>query len=162
MALLGRMVTKNNKAFGFSMLELLIVIGIVATVGALMGASMVRLQKQAHLKDVVTQIAGDINKISSDSKRFGKQIRVRFDSNNNRYIFIEAGERNQVTKLEHGVYIKEVKLLNKTVAATTVSYLPPVGEFQNKDTKITFGIVGNDNLSTSLSMIGVTGRVFVE
>ena len=123
---------------------------------------MGRLQKQAHLDDVVSGIAADINKMSSDSKRFGKRIRIRFDSNNNRYIFIEAGESNEVHTLEHGVYIKEVKLLNRDTTTVTVSYLPPVGEFENRDTKVIFGIEGNDNLSTSLSMIGVTGRVFVE
>lgn len=156
------MAIKNKRALGFSMLELLIVIGIIATIGALMGASMVRLQKQAHLDDVVAQIASDINKMSSDSKRFGKEIKVRFNSNNNRYIFIEEGESNRVTKLQHGVYIKEVALLNKDVNVVTVAYLPPVGEFQNRDTKVIFGIVGNDNLTTSLSMVGVTGRVIVE
>ena len=162
MVQLGRMVTKNKKALGFSMLELLIVIGITATVGALIATSMMRLQKQAHLDDVVSGIAADINKMSSDSKRFGKEIKVRFNSNNNRYIFIEEGENNRVTKLKNGVYIKEVELLNSDVNVVTVSYLPPVGEFQNKDTRVIFGITGNDNLTTSLSMVGVTGRVFVE
>lgn len=123
---------------------------------------MGRLQKQAHLDDVVSGIAEDINQMSSDSKRFGKEIKIRFNSNNNKYIFIESGESNIVHKLKNGVYIKEVKLLNRDVNVVTVAYLPPVGEFQNKDTKIIFGITGNDNLSTSLSMIGVTGRVFVE
>lgn len=123
---------------------------------------MGRLQKQAHLDDVVSQIAANINKMASDSKRFGKEIDITFDSNNNQYIFLEIGEDDRVYNLDHGVYIKEIRLLNETVTTTTVSYIPPVGEFEDADTKITFGIIGNDNLSTNLSMLGVTGRVFVE
>lgn len=156
------MATKNKRALGFSLVELLIVIGIVATIGAFIGSSMGRLQKQAHLDDVVSQIAADINKVSSDSKRFGKEISIEFNSGNNRYVFSELGKTDIVHELNHGVYIKEIKHLNHTVSTTTVKYIPPVGEFQDTDTEVTFGITGNDNLNTTLRIIGVTGRIFVQ
>lgn len=160
------MVTKQKNSAGFSLIELLIVIAIVGTIGTLIGTSMMRLQRQAYLDDATAAVNAQITKRSSDSKRHGKTIWLYFAKDWSKVYFYDQGWT--IHQLPDDVYIKDVQIHDQTVSSTYARYLDkPNGTFeiwnsQNNDLRVTLGRRTNNDLEAAISIIGVTGRVILE
>ncbi|MFN3265934.1 MAG: Tfp pilus assembly protein FimT/FimU [Deinococcales bacterium] len=156
---------KNSR--GFTLIEVLIVIGILGIVLALAAFVFLREQQVQQLRAAQTQLATDIERARSLARRYSYNYRFTINYSTGAYIARALDNSNAVVTTAPAVTGRlpnPIKLLSTVPTSTgsfSVVYSGPFGRMQGSaasSMRIGFGSAAGQ-LKTSVDMIGVTGQV---
>jgi len=90
---------RSNKHAGFTLLELLIVVAMLAILGGIVFASFSKLRSQMGLEQSVAKVSQDIQKCRSLAISRSRSCRLKFQSGNRYSVALSAGANwnNQYT-----------------------------------------------------------------
>lgn len=138
------------KRKGFTLLEMLIVLGVIAILFTITFLSLLNFRQQQALRDAATQVTSALNEARSTSRR----------SSGDWQFVVSTGNAAQYSYGPTGTLQNRV-LPNGAVfaSAVNVTYTAPNGEINNPNTS--FILKGQGGKQVSINLIGVLGKVVV-
>lgn len=113
-----------DKKRGVSLIELLVVVGLMTILFAIGTLSLANIEKENQLETLVSGIKLSINKAQNQTIN-GNPTGVYFETN--RYVFfygdqfVEGNPKNQITDLPSGVIISVINLPLKSITFAKIS-----------------------------------------
>ena len=80
-----RLVSKRSQSDGFSVMELLVTIAIIAIVAGIAYPSLNRMASNGYLRSAARDIMADIATVKEGAMAYNQQITIPFDTNANTY-----------------------------------------------------------------------------
>ena len=157
---------KIKSAKGFSLIELLIVIAILATILSMAVPNFNRYRDNANLREAAGEISGDIQLYKQSAIAENREYRVNFNAVANTYTIQKQTAFNSTTY--NDVITKNVGAGNANIVmSNSPSFFPGGLTYVRLDPRGTSGngtIVLTHNIRTSTATITITtmGRVRVE
>lgn len=147
---------------GFTMIELLIVIAIMAVVIPLMANSMRGLMIQSQLKEAQSQLVADLTKAKTASIRYSTPVTVTL--NENSYTFTQSAPFSEQTiNVRNNATLSFYKSNGTfSTAETTITYNSPYGEVDLPQDDQGWQIrIAKGNRDYFINIVGLTGKVIV-
>lgn len=142
---------------GYTLTELVIVLGILAVVLGLSGTWLSSQLPQYRLNGVVRQIRADLLSARAQAVRQGNPVRVSFRDPQNYDIWVD---RNKNRRTDPGEVIESRSILEEFAGVTIESNRNPI--FNPRGTASSFGTIRVSNSSGKKEIkIAMTGRVRV-
>jgi len=154
--------SKNNHQAGFSLVELLIVIAIIAVVVTLVGNAMRSLVTQTQLREAQSQLVADLTKAKTASVRYSSPVTITF--NESSYTLTqEEPFSEQTVSIRNNAKLSFYKS-DGSFGTTTppIIYNNPYGEVSLPDDDQGWQIrVAKGNRDYFVKIVGLTGKVIV-
>jgi prepilin-type N-terminal cleavage/methylation domain-containing protein len=141
---------------GFTLVELMIVIALLAIIAAIGGVSLHAYTLNRNLKSAAREIVSDFFVYRSRAVSEGKTYRIAFDVNGSSYT-IQPGTSTPVTK-SPSAFGSDIRIINANFGAGhTVNFLP-------RGTVSPFGNIKleNSRQSDATIKVNITGRTYVK
>lgn len=145
---------------GYTLIELLIVLAIIAILSGIFGLSLIRSLRTAELRDAATQVAADFKRARSQAQKGSADVVIVTPGNTAGSTYTVNGSSRS---LERGVTLICVSGCSPASAATnTITYSAPYGEL--------VGAVGdimevrspyNGIAAFQIRVVGVTGKIIM-
>ncbi|GAA0497660.1 pilus assembly FimT family protein [Deinococcus depolymerans] len=139
---------------GFTLLELLIAMAILAIVAGIFSFSLLGTYRASQVREAAAQLTADLRQARSDALRTGQSASVTVAANSAAYTFTRAGTP-QARTLPNGVTLTSV------VGASNVIYTAPTGTTGGNGTTWTLTSPGGTR-SLKVKVIGITGKVMID
>ena len=146
---------------GFSLVELLIVIALIAIIGAIAVPNFTKMRDNSNLKEAAREISGDIQLYKQQAVAENRRFRMVFDVDNNDYTVqreTTSGWENVIANKKVGAGYDSIKIIgDPTFASDTIT-------FQTRGTTNagTLEIQHEKRLSTASIVTSLMGRVRVD
>ena len=101
------MPVRKNKPYGFTLLELLVIVAMLAILGGIVFATFAKLRGQVGLEQSATKISQDVQKCRSLAIAKDRACRLRFRNGNSYVVELAAGSkwrRQHIVKLPRDVH----------------------------------------------------------
>lgn len=144
---------------GFTLLELLVVLGIIAILTGAFSLNLIRSIRTAELREVATQVATDFRRARSQAQRGSRDVVLVLPGT--------AGGTSYKVDTVQKVLSKGVKVFCKTTcgsgATTNVTYQAPYGELGAGATGSVYTVRSpvSGIADLEIRIVGVTGKVIL-
>ena len=145
---------------GFSLVELLIVMALIAIIGAIAVPNFTKMRDNSNLREAAREISGDIQLYKQQAVAENRRYQMVFDVDNNEYTVqreTASGWENVIANKKVGAGYDAIKIIgNPTFASDTIT-------FQTRGTTNagTLEIQHEKRLSKATLVTSVMGRVRV-
>ena len=147
------MVIKKNKQEGFSLVELMVVVGILGVLIALSGAFSIKAAHRRAVDSVTTRVANTLQLAKLQAARNGVEFRTRFEQSGNvMQLITERGDSNIDSSIWQSNLNSMVSF--KLDSSVVISAMPDLCEFGPKGTATVTPNTPPDNIFIILSESG--------
>ncbi len=145
--------TRLTRTAGFTLLETLIVLAILAIVFAMGSFFFFGLNRRTAVRQGESEIAATLNRARSEAQRYNTN--VTFTLNASDYTLTRGGVTRTYT------WPTAVSTSAVSGSPTAVTYLAPYGEVQQTGTAFRVRSTTNSSVSGVVGVIGLTGKVVI-
>ena len=152
---------KRSKS-GFTLIELIVVIAIMALVIPLVGNSMRKLLSQTQVREAQTQLVADLTKAKTAAIRFSSPVTISFTENS--YTMTQENPFSQQTVMVRNGAQLSFYQSNGSFGTTTddIEFKSPYGEVSLPSDDQGWQIrVAKGNQDYFVKIVGLTGKVIV-
>ena len=147
----------TDEPWGYTLTELMIVLGILAVVLGVSGTWLASQLPQYRLNGAVRQIRADLMTARAQAVRQGNSVRVSFADPQHYDIWVD---HNKNSRVDPGEVIESRSILEDFAGVVIESNRNPI--FSPRGTASNFGTIKVSNVSGEKKItIGITGRVKV-
>ena len=157
-----RILSRNHKSYGFSLIELLVTIAIIAIVLPLISLSIRNLVMQSQLAEATTQLTSDLTKARTSAIRHSTSVTVtlRPDSYT---LTQESPFQEQTYTIRNNANMDFLKRGSYVTTATSITYNHPYGEVDVPPDNQGWQIrLRKGNRERHIKIIGRTGKLIVK
>ena len=153
---------RQKQNAGFSLVELLIVIAILAIAIALISTAMRGLVIQTHLKEAQAQLVSDLTKAKTSSIRYSSPVTITFNEDSYTLRQQEPFSENTVA-LRNNAKLSFYKSDGSfSTTETSITYKNPYGEVDLPEEDQGWQIrIAKGNRDYFVKIVGLTGKVIV-
>ncbi len=151
--------TQNHKLLnscqGFSLLELLLVITIIAILSGVLFFSLIRSVHQNQLREASIQLSADLRKARLNAQKTGLDNTLEITDNSSDYT-LKTGTQTPITReLPYGIKIFKV------LAVTKIVYHPPYGTLDTNGSIWRISRSDSNDPQLFIKTVGITGKVII-
>lgn len=142
---------------GFTLIQLLVTIGIIGILAAIFGINMLRSVRTAELREAANQVATDLRRARSQAQRGSANIEIVLPGTAGAKTYSVSGQSRGV--------VNNVTVLCKSNCGTgptvTINYQAPYGELGAMGSIFTIQSPSSNIGSLEVRIVGVTGKVIL-
>ncbi|WP_295817734.1 type II secretion system protein [uncultured Deinococcus sp.] len=147
--------TARFRRGGFTLIEVLLVMAILAVVMGVLGLLLVRSLRQTQLREAASQVAGDLRRVRADAQKTGQVSTLTLAAAGSRYTMQAGSTAARVVEVPNQVTVTPVS------GEPRITYRPPFGTLGAEGAVWAVQSPAAADLRLYVKIVGITGKVMI-
>lgn len=140
---------------GFTLVEVLLVMAVLAVVMGVIGLLLVRSLRQTQLREAASQVAGDLRRVRADAQKTGQDSTLTLAATGSSYTMQAGSAASRVIEVPHQLTVTSVS------GDSQVTYRPPFGTLGEDGAVWAVQSPAAGELRLYVKIVGITGKVMI-